>query len=177
MHTQKGEYPCETCNITFATVESLKAHILTHKMEQNNCADVSSDQNEANEINDTKEFVHNKENNDEDSEDSMEDLDSKKTFIFQCPDCPKSFKKKAALSAHCKVHKKKYANKLNNRVKKVEPKCEENKTLDRRETAEDKESSIFIKEELEITPHIFEDPMDECERNGEWFNNNNGDSE
>lgn len=178
MHTQKGEYPCETCNITFAAEKSLKAHILTHNMEQNNCADVSSDQNEANETNETKEFLHSTENNDEDSKDSMEDLNSKDTFIFQCPDCPKSFEKKASLSAHCKVHRKKHANKLNNKDKKVEPKCEENKTPDRKETAEEqKEPNVFIKEELEVTPHIFEEPMDEFETNGEWFNNNNEDSE
>ncbi|TMW49047.1 hypothetical protein DOY81_005873 [Sarcophaga bullata] len=177
MHMQKAEYPCETCNTTFAAEKALKAHILTHKIEHNNSAGISSDQNEANEINDTKELVDNKENDDEDSKENMEDPDSKETFTFQCPDCPKSFEKKASLSAHYKVHRKKHANKLNNKDKKVEPKFEENKTDDQKEAAEDKEPNVFIKEELEITPQIFEEPMDECETNGEWFNNNNEESD
>lgn len=101
---------------------------------------------------------------------------------FQCPDCPKYFEKKASLSAHYKVHTKKTKNKSNKDTK-FEDGLDEVEKTKNLENENDikldiaKVSKVIVKEEIEVTPQIFEDRMDELDANAEWFNNDYDDSE
>ncbi|KAM7349684.1 uncharacterized protein ACRADG_008529 [Cochliomyia hominivorax] len=166
VHEKKRALSCEICNISFSTEKSLKAHTLTHTNGDISTKDSKSEDTQNHETDNSK---HKSLDNKEEA-DSEECKDSKQMQIFQCPDCPKVFEKKASLSAHYKVHKKKEL--INNKSKKFEQANEENNKEDINE------NDVIVKEEIEITPQIFEEPLDDIDEvEGDWFNNDYDESD
>lgn len=106
----------------------------------------------------------------------------KEMLTFQCPDCPKCFEKKNSLSAHFKVHKKRELLKIN-KCKKIEPGLHEVEEVisdsGQREGNDvmEKIPRVIVKEEIDITPQIIEEPMGDFDDKAEWFNNKYEDSE
>lgn len=102
---------------------------------------------------------------------SIENKVSKDLLTFQCPDCPKVFEKKASLSAHYKVHKK-----LKKLEKNEENEGENNKDIENKTN----DCKVVVKEEIEVTPQIFEEPIDDInneDNNADWFNDDKEQSE
>lgn len=147
--------------------------MLTHSESSSN----SIMQDSSNENSDCKKIICQNASSDELKPEETEDVqhkNSKEHLTYQCPDCPKIFEKKASFSAHYKVHKKKelFKNKSN-----FEPDLEEIRKFDLANILEeqtsdvlDKNSKAVVKEEIEITPQIFDTGSD-------WFNNDYENSE
>ncbi|XP_037816612.1 zinc finger protein 420-like [Lucilia sericata] len=188
IHEKKRGYSCEICNTRFTLEKTLKAHMLTHANGDIKAADKNdSIENKDNkEISETEEFLEETKTTEVEKRNTNAEekyLDTKHMLTFKCPDCPKSFEKKASFSAHYKVHKKKDFIK-NNKCKKVETSLEEAEeeypVQDLEEGTSnnvDKIAKVVVKEEIEITPQIFEEPMDDFDAQGEWFNNDYEDSD
>ncbi|XP_065365692.1 zinc finger protein 208-like [Calliphora vicina] len=193
IHEKKRAYSCKICHTSFIGEKPFKVHMLTHTNgEVANNEEGAGEQTNSIENNDSKnefesqEFIEETtatEKNVADNE-KEECIDSKDMLTFKCPDCPKCFEKKASLSAHYKVHKKKDFIK-NNKCKKIEPEMLEkedenvcNIVGEDANNVDDKVTKVMVKEEIEITPQIFEEPMDgDFEASAEWFNNDYEDSD
>uniref|UniRef100_A0A1I8PSQ1 Protein krueppel n=1 Tax=Stomoxys calcitrans TaxID=35570 RepID=A0A1I8PSQ1_STOCA len=161
VHSKKRAFPCEICKYSFAAEKTYLAHMQIHEI-------------------DGTDGTNNRE--------------------FQCSDCPKSFEKKAALVQHSQIHNKKKAKskirKLSkdkeDDLEKKETKCEgENEFIkdqiedcpqvqpnEEKENAHQIISDDIVKHEFEITPNIFEEPLDVYDDdNGEWYDDDYEDSE
>lgn len=126
-----------------------------------------------------------------------EGIDGGHVYEFPCPDCPKTFEKKASLIQHSQIHNRKKTNKtkavksskikddeqITNRISlETEENTEENTSLNNQLLniqsekeddgihEEEQETKDFIeKHEIEVTPQIFEGTLEDYEDNDEWF--------
>ncbi|XP_075156129.1 uncharacterized protein LOC142229454 [Haematobia irritans] len=150
VHVKKRAFPCDICKYSFAAEKTYRAHLKVHEKEGTEGANFHE---------------------------------------FQCTDCPKSFEKRASLIQHSQTHSNKKSTKTKsgkfNKCKEDNMefgetgKEEENvddhfvgfnseEPYEEKENKHNATNDDVVKHEVEISPQIYQEPLDDYDDNGDW---------